>query len=66
MKDALSPIYAIVDCVHPFCLSQFMKTYLHHHTGKMENACGCVLVHVESLEVSGAKDVKNGCWSDDY
>ena len=32
----------------------------------MENACGCVLVHVESLEVSGAKDVKNGWWSDDY
>ena len=47
-------------CAHPFCLSQFMKTYLRHHTGKMENVCGYVLVYFESLEVSGATDVKNG------
>ena len=37
-----------------------MKTYLRHHTGKMENVCGYVLVYFESLEVSGATDVKNG------
>ena len=47
-------------CARPFCLSHFMKTYLHHHTGKTENVCGYVLVYFESLEVSGAKDVKNG------
>ena len=43
-----------------------MKTYLRHHTGKMENVCGYVLVYFESLEVSGATDVKNGWWGDDY
>ena len=62
-SNVLSPIYAIVEfvliSVH-VCLSQFMETYLHHHTGKMESVCGYILVSFEGLEFSGAKDVENG------